>query len=99
MSMGRRARRPYIFPLARPAGEGDKGGEDKKARLPVHAHAGKIAPAAAILCRTDVPSSAPQPAPHAGREPEFLPRPRGRLGGGLIHTLRARKRIAQRTRP
>ncbi len=29
------------FPLSRPAGEGDKGGEGKKARLPVHAHAGK----------------------------------------------------------
>ena len=43
------------FPLSRLAGEGDKGGEGKKARLPVHARAGKIAPAAAILCRTDVP--------------------------------------------
>ena len=43
------------FPLSRPAGEGDKGGEGKKARLPVHARAGKIAPAATILCRTDVP--------------------------------------------
>ena len=39
------------FPLSRPAGEGNT------ARLPVHAHAGKIAPAAAILCRTDVPLS------------------------------------------
>ena len=39
------------------AGEGDKGGEGNKARLPVHAHAGKIAPASATLCRTDVPLS------------------------------------------
>jgi hypothetical protein len=43
------------FPLSRPAGEGDTGGEGKKARLPVHACAGKVAPASAILCRTDVP--------------------------------------------
>ena len=57
MSMGRRARRPYIFPLSRLAGEGDKGGEGNTARPPVHAHAGKIAPASAILCRTDVPLS------------------------------------------
>ena len=41
-----------VFPLSRRAGEG---GEGKKARLPVHARAGKIAPAATILCRTDVP--------------------------------------------
>jgi hypothetical protein len=46
------------FPLARHAGEGDKGGEGNTARPPVHAHAGKIAPASAILCRTDVPLSA-----------------------------------------
>ena len=46
------------FPLARPAGEGDTGGEGKKARLPIHAYAGKIAPASAILCRSDVPLSA-----------------------------------------
>jgi len=37
------------------AGEGDKGGEGKKAHLPIHARAGKIAPAAAILHPTDVP--------------------------------------------
>ena len=54
------------FPLSRPAGEGDTGGEGKKARLPVHACAGKIAPAAAILHRTVVPLSAhPQPLSHA----------------------------------
>ena len=47
-----------IIPLARLAGEGDKGGEGNTARPPVHAHAGKIAPASAILCRTDVPLSA-----------------------------------------
>ena len=40
------------FPLPRPAGEGNT------ARLPVHACAGKIAPASAILCRTNVPLSA-----------------------------------------
>ena len=43
------------FPLSRRAGEGDTGGEGNTARLPVHACAGKIAPASAILCRTDVP--------------------------------------------
>ena len=30
-----------IIPLARPAGEGDKGGEGKKARLPAHISAGE----------------------------------------------------------
>ena len=30
------------FPLSREAGEGDKGGEGKKACLPVHARAGKM---------------------------------------------------------
>jgi len=43
------------FPLSRKAGEGDKGVRGKKARLPIHARAEKIAPAAAILHRTDVP--------------------------------------------
>ena len=47
----------WAFPLSRSAGEGDKGGEGKEARLPFHARAGKVAPAAAILCRTDVPLS------------------------------------------
>ena len=38
------------IPLSRLAGEGDKGGEGNTARPPVHAHAGKIAHASAILC-------------------------------------------------
>ena len=50
-------------PLSRLAGEGDKGGEGNTARPPVHAHAGKIAPASVILCRTDVPLSALSPSP------------------------------------
>ena len=36
------------FPLSRLAGEGDKGGEGKKARLPAHASAGGNRP-----CRSD----------------------------------------------
>jgi hypothetical protein len=40
------------------------GGEGNTARLPVHARAGKIAPASATLCRTDVPLSDP-PSPTA----------------------------------
>ena len=47
------------LPLSREAGEGDKEGEGNTARLPVHARAEKIAPASAILCRTDVPLSEP----------------------------------------
>ena len=35
----------------------DTGGEGNTARLPVHARAGKVAPASAILCRTDAPLS------------------------------------------
>ena len=38
-----------------PCGRGGRGGEGNTARLPVHARAGKIAPASATLCRTDVP--------------------------------------------
>ena len=56
--VGRRARRPYIFPLARLAGEGDKGGEGNTVRLPVLARAGKIISASAIPCQTVVPLSA-----------------------------------------
>ena len=48
---------PRVLPLSREVGEGDTGGEGNTARLPVHAHAWKTAPAAAILCRTDVPLS------------------------------------------
>jgi len=57
------------IPLSRLAGEGDKGGEGKKARLPAHASAGGNRP-----CRSDsVPnrctliSSPPAPLPRCGR--------------------------------
>ena len=40
------------FPLSREAGEGDKGGEGNKARLPVHACTGENSP----RCRDSVPN-------------------------------------------
>ena len=42
-------------PLARLRERGARGVRDKKARLPVHARAGKIAPASKTSCRTVVP--------------------------------------------
>ena len=45
------------FPLARLAGEGDKGGEGKKMRLPALACAGKIVTGSAIACQIGVPLS------------------------------------------
>ena len=46
--MGGSSASALTIPLSREAGEGDKGGEGKKARLPVHACAGKNSP-----CRSD----------------------------------------------
>jgi len=60
------------FPLSRRRERG-QGGEGNTARLPVHARAGKIVPASATLCRTDVPL----PAPYTGEKLRLPPRVRG----------------------
>jgi len=46
-----------VFPLARPAGEGDTGGEGKRACVLCCSHARKIVPASEILYLTAVPLS------------------------------------------